>query len=134
MAPDSILTITIFLPLAGFLLLFLVPKSAGTAIKLVGIITSALTFAISLSLYFSFDESAAGFQFVQMAEWIPGLNISYHVGIDGMSLLLILLTTFLTPVALLGTYHSIETRLREFTMMVLLLEVGMLGVFAALDV
>jgi NADH-quinone oxidoreductase subunit M len=134
MAPDSILTITIFLPLAGFVALFLVPKTAPTAIKLVGLISSALTFAVSILLYVDFDAAASGFQFVQMADWIPGLNISYHVGIDGMSLLLILLTTFLTPIALLGTYNSVTNRLREYTMMILLLEVGMLGVFAALDI
>ncbi len=134
MAPDNILTLTIFLPLVGLVALLLVPKTALTAIKMVGIATSALTFGVSLVLYAGFDAGASGFQFVQMADWIPGLNISYHVGIDGMSLLLILLTTFLTPVALIGTYSSIEHRLRAYTMMVLLLEVGMLGVFAALDV
>jgi NADH-quinone oxidoreductase subunit M len=75
----------------------------------------------------------AGFQFQHRVMWIEGLNISYFVGIDGMALLLIVLTTLLTPLALLGTWNSIDRRLREYTMMVLLLEVGMVGVFAALD-
>ena len=134
MAPEGILTITVFLPLAGFLLLFFVPKTATSAIKLMGLAISTLTFLVSLVLYANFDADVSGFQFVQKADWIAGMNISYHVGIDGMSLLLILLTTFLTPVALLGTYNSVENRLREYTMMILVLEVGMLGVFAALDI
>jgi len=74
-----------------------------------------------------------GFQFVQKYSWVNSLNISYHIGIDGMSLLLIMLTTFLTPLALLGTWNSVQRQIKGYTAMVLLLEVGMIGVFASLD-
>jgi NADH-quinone oxidoreductase subunit M len=130
---EHILSITIFLPLLGVLALFLVNKDNSHAIKLVGLFTSALTFVISLALYFQFDATAPGFQFREYAVWVQSLNIGYYVGIDGMSLLLIVLTTFLTPIALLGTWNSIEHKLRGYTMMILLLEVGMVGVFASLD-
>jgi NADH-quinone oxidoreductase subunit M len=133
MLSELILTITIFLPLIGVLALFFVNKESGQTIKLVGFGTTLVTFIVSLYLFLKFDPSNAGFQFQHRVMWIEGLNISYFVGIDGMALLLIVLTTFLTPLALLGTWNSIDRRLREYTMMVLLLEVGMVGVFAALD-
>ena len=130
---DNILSITIFFPLLGVLALFFVKKENGELIKLIGLVTSGLTFAVSLILYLNFDPATPGFQFREYTLWIRSLNISYYVGIDGMSLLLIVLTTFLTPVALLGTWDSIKQKLRGYTMMILLLEVGMVGVFAALD-
>ena len=130
---ELILTITIFFPVVGVLALLFVSKENAQAIKVIGFGTTALTFIISLYLFFQFDPSTVEFQFQQRVPWIEGLNISYFVGIDGMALLLILLTTFLTPLSLLGTWNSIEHRLREYTMMVMLLEVGMVGVFAALD-
>jgi NADH-quinone oxidoreductase subunit M len=133
MLSDHILTITIFFPLLGAIGLFLVNKENARAIKIIGFGTSLLTFVISLYLFFAFDGSNPAFQFQQHVPWIEGLNISYYVGIDGLALLLIMLTTFLTPLALLGTWNSIQRRLREYTMMVLLLEVGMVGVFASLD-
>ena len=130
---EHILSITIFFPLLGVLALFLVNKENAPLIKLIGLLTSALTFVISLILYFRFDAAGSGFQFREYAVWVKSLNIGYYVGIDGMSLLLIVLTTFLTPIALLGTWNSIEHKLRGYTIMVLLLEVGMVGVFASLD-
>jgi NADH-quinone oxidoreductase subunit M len=133
MVSQHLLTLTIFLPLVGVLALFFVNKEKGPAIKLVGFLTTVATFAVSLFLYFGFEVSVQGFQFREYAVWIAGLNISYFVGIDGISLLLIILTTFLTPLALLGTWNSVQKNLRGFTMMILLLEVGMIGVFASLD-
>jgi len=133
MLSELILTITIFFPVVGVLALLFVSKETAQAIKVIGFVTTALTFIISLYLFFQFDPSTVEFQFQQRVPWIEGLNISYFVGIDGMALLLILLTTFLTPLSLLGTWNSIQHRLREYTMMVMLLEVGMVGVFAALD-
>ena len=133
MISEFILTTTIFLPLiVAFLVLFL-PKENERVMKLVGFAGTALTFLISLILYFGFDAAGSGFQFQQKIIWISSLNISYHIGIDGMSLLLILLTTFLTPLALLGTWNSIQKQIKNYTVMVLLLEVGMIGVFASLD-
>ncbi|MBI4418419.1 MAG: NADH-quinone oxidoreductase subunit M, partial [Ignavibacteriales bacterium] len=133
MISDSILTLTIFFPLAGVLVLLIVDAGNSARVKWIGLATTAATFALSLVLFFGYDPESPGFQFTQSAVWIEGLNIGYRVGIDGMSLLLIVLTAFLTPVALLGTWNSVTHRLREYTMMVLLLEVGMTGVFAALD-
>ncbi len=133
MLTEYILTITIFLPLLGGLALVLVDKENVKVIKLVGFGTTVLTFAVSLVLYFGFDPFAPGFQFHQKMVWIEHLSISYSVGVDGMSLLLILLTTFLTPLALLGTWDSITHRLKEYMAMMLLLEVGMIGVFASVD-
>jgi NADH-quinone oxidoreductase subunit M len=130
---EYILSITIFLPLLGVVVLLFVDKSKTEAIKYIGMGTAGGVFLVSLVLYFMFDPALSGFQFLQQVSWIQGLNIKYSVGIDGMSLLLILLTTFLTPVALLGTWNSVEHRLKEYTAMILLLEVGMIGVFAALD-
>ena len=133
MISDFILTATIISPLFFALIVLFLPKESERAIKVIGFGGTALTFLVSLVLYFGFDATVFGFQFQQKFMWITSLNISYHVGIDGMSLLLILLTTFLTPVALLGTWNSIQRQIKNYTVMVLLLEVGMIGVFASLD-
>ena len=133
MIPDFLLTTTIFFPLLGALVLLIAASKNLDVIKLVGLTTTLLTFIISLALYAGYDSAATGFQFTQKLLWIEGLSISYFVGIDGMSLLLILLTTFLTPLALLATWNSVHERLKEYVIMILLLEVGMIGVFAALD-
>ena len=133
MISSFIVSLVTFFPLVGIVALFFVDKQRTQTIKVVGIVTSLITFVLSLHLYFYFDPQFAGFQFVQQFVWISGLNISYHVGIDGLSLLMILLTTFLTPLALLGTWNSIQNRIRAYTMMILLLETGMIGVFASLD-
>jgi len=133
MLSSIIVSVVTFFPLLGIVALFFVNNQRKQTVKLVGIVTSLVTFVLSLHLYFYFDSGVTGFQFVQQFVWIGGLNISYHVGIDGLSLLMILLTTFLTPIALLGTWNSIERRIKEYTMMILLLETGMIGVFASLD-
>ena len=78
-------------------------------------------------------QANSEFQFINKIEWIKGLNIHYHVGVDGMSLLLVLLTTFLTPLTLISSWSSIENKVKEFTFFFLMLEVGMLGVFISLD-
>ena len=133
MTSGFILTITIFLPLVFAVVIFLLPKENTRRIKLVALSGSIVTFLVSLFLFFGYEAAMGGFQFLHKITWIGNLNISYFVGIDGMSLLLILLTTFLTPLALLGTWNSIEKQLKGYSMMVLLLEVGMIGVFASLD-
>jgi NADH-quinone oxidoreductase subunit M len=130
---DYLLTGITFLPLVGIIALLWIGKTNEKLIKISGMAATVATFLLSLVLFVEFDPSAGGFQFVQSVVWIEGLKIGYTVGIDGMSLLLVLLTTFLTPIALLGTWNSVSTRLKEYTMMVLLLEVGMTGVFVSLD-
>jgi NADH-quinone oxidoreductase subunit M len=133
MISEFILTATIFLPLVFAVVILVLPKENERVIKLVGFGGTALTFLISLILYFEFNAATVGFQFEQKCMWISSLNITYHVGIDGMSLLLILLTTFLTPLAVLGTWNSVQRQIKNYTAMVLMLEVGMIGVFASLD-
>jgi NADH-quinone oxidoreductase subunit M len=133
MISGFILTTTIFLPLIFAVVIIFLPRENTRGIKLVALGGSLMTFFLSLFLFFGYDAAAGGFQFLQNFIWVSSLDISYIVGIDGMSLLLIMLTTFLTPLALLGTWNSIEKQLKGYSIMVLLLEVGMIGVFASLD-
>ncbi|RPI01323.1 MAG: NADH-quinone oxidoreductase subunit M [Ignavibacteriae bacterium] len=133
MIVEMLLTTIIFLPLLFAVAVLFLPKENEQVIKWMGLGGTALTFLLSLFLYFGFDSSLTGFQFEQRLPWISSLNIGYHVGIDGMSLLLILLTTFLTPLTLLGTWNSIHHQIKNYTSMILLLEAGMIGVFASLD-
>lgn len=130
---EYLLTGITFLPVVGIVALLWMRNDNAVMIKGAGMAASCATFLLSLFLLIGFDSSLGGYQFVQSVVWIEGLNIGYVVGIDGMSLLLVLLTTFLTPIALLGTWGSVSHRLKEYTMMVLLLEVGMTGVFVSLD-
>lgn len=129
----NILTITTFAPLIGALLLLVVGKERGGVIRWWGMIVSCLTFLLALGLYAGFKPDQEGMQFVQNVPWISSLGIAYHVGIDGMSLLLLLLTTLLTPVAYLSSWKSISNRVKEYTIMILFLETGMIGVFCSLD-
>ena len=109
-----------------------------SVVKGIAFVISLLTFVISIGLYSGFDASIEGFQtdnelLYQKKAWITGLGISYHIGIDGISLWLILLTTFLTPVCILAAWNSVEKGLNGFMMSLLALETGMLGVFCSLD-
>jgi NADH-quinone oxidoreductase subunit M len=127
------LTIITFLPLAGAILLLVLNKTNTRAIRLLALTTSSVTFLLSIPLFVHFDVAHPGMQFEQTAVWIPSLGITYHVGIDGISLFLVLLTTFLTPFAILSSWNSIQRRVKEYFVFMLLLETGMLGVFVALD-
>ncbi len=128
-----ILTLLLALPAAGALVVALLRKESTTAIKVTGLLFSTLAFALSVWVFVQFDGTVATMQFVEKIVWIPSLDVSYHVGIDGISLLLVVLTTFLTPIALLASWDSITQRLKGFVSLMLLLEVGTLGVFVALD-
>jgi len=130
---EQLLILTIFLPLAGAALIMLMKASSATAIRVTGVATSLATFAVTLVLWNGFDPAAAGFQMETSVPWVPSLSVAFHVGLDGMSLLLILLTAFITPLALLGSWNSIEQKLKGYVVMMLLLETGILGVFASLD-
>jgi NADH-quinone oxidoreductase subunit M len=130
---DTLLILTIFLPLAGAVLIMLMKPAATAVIKVTGFLTALATFAATIALASGFDPSVPGFQMESSLPWVSSLSISFHVGIDGMSLLLILLTAFMTPLALLGSWNSIEKKLKEYVVMMLLLETGILGVFASLD-
>lgn len=133
MTQNLLLTYLILTPLAGSFLILFFKKEQVNLIKYFAVAISVIAFMISLVIYFQFDSANSDFQFVNKLNWIKGLNIQYHVGIDGMSMLLVLLTTFLTPLTLISSWSSIETKVKEFTFFFLMLEVGMLGVFISLD-
>ncbi|MCK5226980.1 MAG: NADH-quinone oxidoreductase subunit M [Desulfobulbaceae bacterium] len=127
----NILSTLIFLPLVGALLLLFI--SNDTTAKNLALITTLLTAVISLPLYFGFDITTAKYQFGEHYSWIPSLNIHYTLGIDGISLLLVLMTTFLMPLCVLGSWKYIQKRVKEFMICLLIMETSMLGVFMALD-
>lgn len=131
------LTITIFLPLVGALFILILirgdEETTSNNARNAALWTSIATFLISLILLVNFDKSTAQFQFVEKHEWIKGYNISYHLGVDGISLFFILLSTFLTPICILASWKSITERVREYMVSFLLLETLMVGVFTALD-
>jgi NADH-quinone oxidoreductase subunit M len=129
---QHLLSVLVFLPVVGALAIALTRRESVTLQKVLGLVFSGLGFLISLRLVSGFQDVAA-MQFVEQGRWIPSWGISYHVGIDGLSLWLVILTTFLTPLALLGSWSSISSRVREFVVFMLLLEAGMVGVFVALD-
>lgn len=133
MENSFLLTYLILLPLVGAFALLLINKEKASAIRYTGLFFSAVTFIVSLVVYFGFDHSSSDFQFIHKFEWINGLNVYYFVGVDGLSLLLVLLTTFLTPLTLISSWSSIEHKVKEFTFFMLLLETGMIGVFVSLD-
>ena len=130
---SAVLSTVTFLPVLGALVIFLVPRRSEELIKVVALITSLIAFVVSVPLYTRFDAGTAEYQFVEQHAWMPAFGISYHLGVDGISLLLVLLTTFLMPLTLLASWHSVERRWKEFAITMLLLETGMLGVFVALD-
>ncbi|HUL44129.1 MAG TPA: NADH-quinone oxidoreductase subunit M [Bacteroidota bacterium] len=130
---QHIVTYTVFFPLIGIIFLLFLKKEAVGAIKIAGLAGSIVTFVLSIILCMQFDRANPHFQLADRVQWIPTFNVSYHVAVDGLSILLVLLTTFLTPIAMLSSWKSIEKRVKEYTIMLLLLEVGMLGVFCAVD-
>ena len=131
-----LLTLSWLVPLAGGILLLLVGNADGRRDGVIRWITlgiSLVAFAVTLALWAGFDEASAGFQFVERVPWIPAFGIDYYVGVDGISLLLVVLTGFLTPIALLSSWGSIERKVKEFSIFMLALEAAMIGVFVSLD-
>jgi NADH-quinone oxidoreductase subunit M len=126
------LSIVLFTPLVGLLALLFIPSSNPRAIKLWANIASFAGFLVSLPLVFNFD-SAKDFQFVEKAPWIPSIGATYHIGIDGFGLLLVMLTTLLGFIAILSSWNAVNNRLKEYYALFLLLQTAMLGVFMALD-
>ena len=130
-----ILSSIILLPSVGALFLFFIKGSEGKSlltIKYVALFVTITNFIISLYLWHSFDESSSNFQFIEDKEWLDGF-INYKVGIDGISILFIILTTFITPLCVLSVNNSIKTRLKDFLLAILLMESLMIGVFCSLD-
>ena len=131
------LTSLILLPLLGAFMIMVVvrgdEKRAAEDARWIALLTTCVTFMASIFLWVSFDSSSAAFQFVEKQDWFSGLNISYHLGIDGISLFMVLLTTFLMPICILCSWHSVKHRVRAFMVSFLLLESMVIGVFSALD-
>lgn len=132
MSELPLLTLTLFLPLAGALLVALVPKEAVRATRVLTLLVTLAAFGTSLGILGRFDPANGGFQLVERAAWIPSAGAAYHLGVDGISLWMVLLTTFLTPLSVLASW-GITKRVKAFHLVMLLLETGMLGVFLALD-
>ena len=129
-----ILTIIIFLPLIGvFFLLFNNDEAKSNQISFnVSFLTSILVFILSLVLWFNFDPSSSQFQFVEEKKWIVNF-IKYKVGVDGISILFVVFTAFITPICIIATSNSVKVRKKDFFIALLLMETMMLGVFCSLD-
>ena len=137
MSEYPVLSIVTFLPLIGVLFILLIRDRdeevvAGNA-RFAALFTSLFTFAFSLWLWISFDRTTADFQLVEKSVWIESLNISYHMGVDGISMLFVLLSTLLTPICILASWDAIKTRVKEYMIAFLVLETLMIGMFCALD-
>jgi NADH-quinone oxidoreductase subunit M len=127
-----ILSFVIFFPLLGAILLIFVPGEKKNLLRNLAFFAALVTFIVSLFLYFNFNSTTPDPQFVEQTAWL-GYGINYHLGIDGISLFLIILTTFLFPIAVLSSWTYIQKRVKEYLIFMLLLETGILGVFASLN-
>jgi len=129
------LTLLTFFPLLGIVILFFIPSERKDALRWTALITSLITFLLSLWVLRMFNPSDPNLQLVAQYDWITvaGWNIQYFLGVDGLSILLVLLTTLLTPISILSTWTAIEERVKDFMIFFLLLEIGMNGVFLAQD-
>src|SRR6266700_3519755 len=130
---QHILSVVLFTPLVGALLLLFIPREMEQAHKIAGNIFGALGFLVSLPLVRWWNPGEKPFSFEEFAEWIPSIGAKYHLGIDGISLLLVMLTTFLGMIAILSSWSAIHQRTKEYYILLLLLQTGMLGVFVSLD-
>jgi len=131
-----ILSIVTFLPLAGVLLILMMrgeEQAVGRNARWIALWTSLIVFFLSLLIWTGFDNTSAGYQFEEKYAWIPGLNISYHAGVDGISFLFVILSTFLTPLCILSSWGAVEKRVKEYMIAFLVLETMMVGMFCALD-
>ncbi|HEY3476536.1 MAG TPA: NADH-quinone oxidoreductase subunit M [Anaerolineales bacterium] len=129
------LTLLTFFPLVGILILFFIPREQKDALRWTALITSLITFGLSLWVLAMFNAGDPNLQLVARYNWITvaGWNIQYFLGVDGLSILLVLLTGFLTPISILSTWTAVEERVKDFMIFFLLLEIGMMGVFLAQD-
>jgi NADH-quinone oxidoreductase subunit M len=136
MSGVPILSLVTFLPLAGALLILFISEEGESArrnIRSVALWTTVFTFLASLAIWINFDTATPGFQFVEKYEWL-GSGLSYHMGVDGISMLFVILTTFLMPLCILASWESVEKRVKAYMIAFLLLETLMIGVFCALDI
>ena len=128
-----LLSLFLWLPIAGAIVLAFFPRAATGAVKGFGLAVSLATFVVSLGLLRGWEDGNAGFQFVESMEWIPDWGIRYALGVDGISLWLVLLTTFLTPIIFLSAWNSIHKHPKEYVISFLVMETAMIGAFLATD-
>jgi len=131
----EILSLVTYLPAAAAVVLAFFPRESQKGAKVLALLSSLVTFILSLHLFYHFDSRHGGMQFEESVPWIQTAyyRVSHHLGIDGISLFLVILTTFITPLAILSTWSSVKQRVKGFMISVLVLETGMIGVFCALD-
>jgi NADH-quinone oxidoreductase subunit M len=137
MSNFPILSLLIFIPLIGALFILAIrgdEEIVKRNARQVALWTSSVVFALSLLLWKNFDISTADFQFVEHRAWMPDFNIAYHVGVDGISVLFVLLTTLLIPICILASWESIQERVKEYMIAFRVLETMMVGMFVALDI
>src|ERR1041385_748967 len=127
------LSLILFVPLAGALLLLLVPKQSENAIRWISNVVAFVGFIVSVPLWFWYQPQGPDFQFVERAPWIPSIGAEYFLGVDGLSTLLILLTTMMGFIAVLSSWTAITERVKEYYIFLLVLQTGMLGAFMSLD-
>src|SRR5499427_9078749 len=130
---NHLLSIILFTPLVGALILLLINKQNENAIRWIANIVTLIGFVISVPLWFRYQPSGADFQFVERAPWIPSIGAEYFLGVDGLSVLLILLTTMMGFIAVLSSWTAITERVKEYYIFLLVLQTGMLGAFMSLD-
>jgi len=130
---NQILTLVTFFPLVGIILLLFVPKARHDSIKAISLIIAFITMLWSIWMYSMFDPVAIGMQFEINVPWVSSFGINYHLGIDGISLLLIMLTTILSTIVMISSWNSIKTGVKGYFISMLMLETGMIGVFVSLD-
>ncbi|WP_297058172.1 NADH-quinone oxidoreductase subunit M [Thermosulfurimonas sp.] len=133
LADFPLLSLIIWLPVAGAALLFVIPRSQEALIKIVALLVALADFAVSLPLWFHFDRHFSGFQFVEKHTWIKALGAHYFLGVDGISVLFILLSALITVLCILISWESITDKVKEFYIALLLTSAAMIGVFCALD-
>ncbi len=129
---NHLLTLILFLPTLAALIVLVLPREEIRLIRGIALAASCIPLALALFAWIRFDPNQGGFQFQEQLAWYPAINSTYHLGIDGISLSMVLLTTLLTPLAILASY-SIGERVKAYMILFLLLETGMLGVFVSLD-
>lgn len=129
---DHLLTLILFSPVLAAVIIFLIPRDQVRVVKWTAFILSFIPFVLTLILWLNFDRQESGFQFQEQAIWYQAIGSSYHVGVDGISLSMVLLTTLLTPLAILASF-TIKDQVKSYMILFFLLEMGMLGVFLSLD-
>ena len=128
-----LLSLILFLPLAGAAVLLFIPKENGNAIRWVANLFAFAGFLVSLPLWFWYNSQDPQFQFVERASWIPSVHAEYFLGVDGFSTLMVLLATMFGFIAVLSSWTAITERLKEYYIFLLVLQTGMIGAFVSLD-